>query len=40
MEIWPNEVCDSRFYSEVEITGADVLSNVPRHLQPPVILRD
>ena len=29
-----------RLHSEAEVTGADVLSNVPRHLQPPVVPRD
>jgi len=28
------------FCSEAEITGADVMSDVPRHLRPPVVLRD
>jgi len=28
------------FHPEAEVTGADVLSDVPRHLQPPVIPRD
>jgi len=26
--------------SEAEVTGADVLSDVPRHLRPPVVPRD
>jgi len=29
-----------RFRPEAEVIGADVLSNVPRHLWPPVIPRD
>ena len=29
-----------QFYPEAEVTGADVLSDVPRYLQPPVIPRD
>ena len=29
-----------QFRPEAEVTGADVLSDVPRHLRPPVILRD
>jgi len=28
------------FHPEAEITGADVLSDVPRHLRPSVIPRD
>jgi len=28
------------FRSEVEVTGTDVLSNIPRHLRPPVVPRD
>ena len=28
------------FRSKAEVTGADVLSDVPRHLRPPVIPRD
>jgi len=26
-----------RFRPEAEVTGADVLSNIPRHLGPPVV---
>jgi len=28
------------FCSNAEVTGANVLSDVPRHLRPPVIPRD
>jgi len=28
------------FCPNAEVTGADVLSNVPRHLWPPVVPRD
>ena len=29
-----------RFCPNAEITGADILSDVPRHLRPPVVPRD
>jgi len=29
-----------QFHPEAEVTGADILSDVPRHLRPPVIPRD
>jgi len=29
-----------RFCPDAEITGADILSDVPRHLRPPVVPRD
>ena len=29
-----------QFHSEAEVAGANILSNVPRHLRPPVIPRD
>ena len=29
-----------RLRSEAEVTGADVLSDVPRHLRPPVVPRN
>ena len=29
-----------RFCPNTEVTGADILSDVPRHLQPPVVPRD
>jgi len=28
-----------QFCSKAEVTGADVLSNIPRHLGPPVVPR-
>jgi len=28
-----------RFCSEAEVTGSDVLSDIPRHLRPPVVPR-
>jgi len=28
-----------RFHSKAEVTGADILPNIPRHLRPPVVPR-
>jgi len=28
-----------QFHSEAEVTGADILPNIPRYLRPPVVPR-